>query len=292
MIKKQINREALYHYLQLNYIPEPYTIFNDLQKVKKGTYLNVNKLSVTEGAFYKIPLSKGPLVNFDIAAKQLHALVNSSVEKRMISDVPIGSFLSGGLDSSVIAACAREFTDKLKTYSIGFKDEPLYDESKYAELMAKHLNTEHTSFMLTNDDLYNHLYEVLNNIDEPFADSSSIAVSILSKQTKRHVTVALSGDGGDELFGGYNKHKAELIARNGGLIGKIASYFYPIWRTLPKSRNSKMSNIFRQLEKLGHGITLSEKERYWQWCTFSSENNALKCLNKNPDMSLAQNMKK
>ena len=132
----------------------------------------------------------------------------------MVSDVPLGSFLSGGIDSSIISGLAAQHTKRLQTFSIGYKDQPFFDETHYANLVAKKFRTEHTVFSLSNDDLFEELHNVLDYIDEPFADSSALAVYILSKRTKKHVTVALSGDGADELFSGYNKHQAEYHARN------------------------------------------------------------------------------
>ncbi len=204
----------------------------------------------------------------------MRALTMASVKKRLVSDVPIGSFLSGGLDSSVIAFCAKQFTPDLKTYSIGFKDEPIFDETRYAEQMASHIGSDHTSFILTNDDLLGHLDEMLDYIDEPFADSSAIPVSILSKNTKDHISVALSGDGGDELLGGYNKHKAEYLSRNKGLALDLIGALSPVWKALPKSRNWRITNLFRQLDKLSIGLNLNNKERYWLWCCFSNDRQA------------------
>ncbi|HIF14592.1 MAG TPA: asparagine synthase [Bacteroidetes bacterium] len=220
------------------------------------------------GAYYKIELAPTDNIGFDDAASKMRALTMASVKKRLVSDVPIGSFLSGGLDSSVIAFCAKQFTPDLKTYSIGFKDEPIFDETRYAEQMAGHIGSDHTSFILTNDDLLDHLDEMLDYIDEPFADSSAIPVSILSKNTKDHISVALSGDGGDELLGGYNKHKAEYLSRNKGLALDLIGALSPVWKALPKSRNWRITNLFRQLDKLSIGLNLNNKERYWLWCCY------------------------
>ena len=273
-IDKSINQESLYYYLQLNYIPEPYSILKKVKKLKKGHYLNVGINTFSCGAYYKIELAPTDNIGFDDAASKMRALTMASVKKRLVSDVPIGSFLSGGLDSSVIAFCAKQFTPDLKTYSIGFKDEPIFDETRYAEQMASHIGSDHTSFILTNDDLLGHLDEMLDYIDEPFADSSAIPVSILSKNTKDHISVALSGDGGDELLGGYNKHKAEYLSRNKGLALDLIGALSPVWKALPKSRNWRITNLFRQLDKLSIGLNLNNKERYWLWCCFSNDRQA------------------
>ena len=123
--------------------------------------------------------------------------------------------------------------------------------------------------MLSNEDLYANLHQVLDYIDEPFADSSALAVNILSMHTKKHVTVSLSGDGADELFAGYNKHAAELKARKGGIKANLVKASHPLLKQFPKSRNSSSGNKIRQLEKFAEGMKLSPQERYWQWAKWS-----------------------
>ena len=188
-----------------------------------------------------------------------------------MSDVPLGAFLSGGIDSSTICALASRHVDKLHTFSIGFKDEPFFDETHYAQLVAQKFNTEHTVFSLSNDDLYGGLQNILDYIDEPFADSSAINVYLLSQYTRKEVTVALSGDGADEMFSGYNKHYAEFQARNPGLKGELVRSLYPFLRQFPKGRHSKLTNLNRQLQRFAEGMKLSNKDRYWKWATFSNE---------------------
>ena len=136
------------------------------------------------------------------------------------------AFLSGGIDSSAIVALASRYTDKLKTFSIGYADEPYFDETKYATAVAKMYGTDHTVFKLKNSDLFDNLFTILDYIDEPFADSSALAVNILSQHTRKHVTVALSGDGADELFGGYNKYYAEYRLRKGGRLQELHHFLH------------------------------------------------------------------
>jgi asparagine synthase (glutamine-hydrolysing) len=196
--------------------------------------------------------------------------MEKSVQRRMIADVPLGSFLSGGIDSSIIATIAARQTDKLNTFSIGYADEPLFDETHYAEAVAKNIGSNHTVFKLTNDDLYSDLHDVLSYIDRPFADSSALPVHILCRHTKKHVTVALSGDGADELFSGYNKHAAEFRARNLGMKEQLVAALKPLWFLLPASRNSSFGNTVRQLQKFSEGVSLGAKDRYWNWASFWS----------------------
>ena len=217
-------------------------------------------------------------MSYEYTQSKLRELMEKSVQRRMISDVPLGSFLSGGIDSSVIATIAARQTDKLNTFSIGYADEPLFDETHYAEAVAKNIGAYHTVFKLTNDDLYAELHDVLNYIDRPFADSSALPVHILCRHTRKHVTVALSGDGADELFSGYNKHSAEFRARNLGFKEQVVSALKPLWFLLPGSRNSVLGNRVLQLQKFSKGVSLGAKDRYWNWASFMPENQVQKLM--------------
>ncbi len=271
-IPKQIDKASLQMYFHLNYIPAPYSIFENVLKLDAGNYLTINSnKEIHQKKYYSIPYSENLVEypTYDVAQKKLKKLVEESVQNRMIADVPLGTFLSGGIDSSIITAIAAQQTKHLNTFSIGYKDEPLFDETHYAQLVAKKYKTNHTAFQLSNNDLFSNLHQVLDYIDEPFADSSALVVNILSMHTKKYVTVALSGDGADEIFAGYNKHAAELKARNGGLKANLVKSSHSILKQLPKSRNTKTGNKIRQLQKFAEGMKLNERERYWQWAKWS-----------------------
>ncbi|HNR20238.1 MAG TPA: asparagine synthase (glutamine-hydrolyzing) [Bacteroidia bacterium] len=287
-IKKEINRQSLLTYLQLNYIPSPYSILNNVRKLLPGSYIfyDCKKNEITEEKkFYHLPVHQHlhHTPSYEEAKQKLYTLLEESVQKRMISDVPLGSFLSGGIDSSVISALAARHTKHLKTFSIGFKDEPMFDETKYAQLVAKKHKTEHTVFKLSNSDLYEVLHDVLNYIDEPFADSSALNVFILSRQTRKHVTVALSGDGADEIFGGYNKHRAEWLIRNNKSFTNTLKLFSPLLSTISGSRNSKYGNKLRQLHRFANGAKQNAANRYWRWCSFIDEHHAQSLLKQKHD---------
>jgi len=277
-ISKEIDEVSLYTYLQLNYIPAPNSIFKTVKKLEAGNYLEIANCKLQITNYYQIPKPiinyQLSIINYQTAQKKLVELLDASVQRRMIADVPLGAFLSGGIDSSVITALAAQHTKHLNTFSIGFKDEPLFDETRYAQLVAKKYQTNHTIFSLSNNDLFACLHSVLDYIDEPFADSSALAVFILSQHTRKFVTVALSGDGADELFAGYNKHRAEYQARSGGIAANLVKLLKPVWDVLPKSRNSKFGNKIRQLQKFSEGMNLNEKERYWRWAGLMNERDA------------------
>ncbi len=284
-VEKQLDYSSLHHYLQLNYIPAPYTIFQKVRKLLPGQYLEVakgNEERVKVGTYYELtadtPAQSVGSLSYQDQQQQLRKLLDQSVQRRLVADVPLGSFLSGGIDSSVITGLARQHVDSFSTFSIGYRDEPFFDETKYAKLVAQKFDTNHTVFSLTNDDLYRHLHNVLDYLSEPFADSSALPVYILSKETKQRVTVALSGDGADEIFSGYNKHLAAYRAMHPEWVEQLVAQGSPLWKRIPKSRNGWLSNKARQFERFAKGMKLSPKERYWRWATFLTSEKASRLL--------------
>lgn len=276
-IPKKLNHTALLQYLQLNYLPPSSSMLLGVKKLAPGHFSYISKKGIKTSSYYELKWkqnSESPAIDYATACAKLEQLMNESVKKRMISDVPLGAFLSGGIDSSVVVALASRHTNRLNTFSIGYKDNPFFDETSYAQLVAKKYNTNHTVFSLTNDDFLAHIDDVLNYIDEPFADSSAIPVYILSQQTRKHVTVALSGDGGDEVFAGYNKHQAEWRMRQRSLLNTMVKVGAPLWKVLPQSRNNRVTNIFRQLDRFAQGARLDVKERYWRWAGFLTQQQA------------------
>ncbi|MEZ5016884.1 MAG: asparagine synthase (glutamine-hydrolyzing) [Flavipsychrobacter sp.] len=280
-IPKELDYNVLLQYLQLNYVPQPQSMLKGVAKLKQAHYMICTPTGIKEyQPYYEIEIKKEAYNNYsyDAAQQELVQLMDDSVKERMISDVPLGAFLSGGIDSSVMVALASKYTNNLNTFSVGYKDNPYFDETKYAQLVAKKYNTNHTVFSLTTNDFLEHVHDVLDYIDEPFADSSAIPVYILCKNTRKHVTVAISGDGGDEIFAGYNKHAAEWKVRQSSMVNQIVKAGLPIWKMLPRSRNNKVTNIFRQLHRFAEGAQLSDKERYWRWASFNTANQAGKLL--------------
>lgn len=294
-ISKELDNSSIYTYLQLNYIPEPHSIFKDVKKLEPGHYLIIDEnLNITKTPFYQLNYPSDEnysTLSYNKAQDKFISLLEQSVNDRLVSDVPIGTFLSGGIDSSLVTALAARNTKNLSTFSIGFKDEPLFDETHYALLVAKKYNTNHHVYSLDKQDLLSSLYETLDYIDEPFADSSALAVNALCKRTKNEVTVALSGDGADEMFAGYNKHMGEYLQRSKGIKQNIVKGLYPIWENLPKSRNSKFGNIIRKFNKFAQGSKLSEGERYWLWASLMNEETASNLMTKSPTPEIYQHRK-
>lgn len=276
-IDKELDYTSLHTYLQLNYIPAPRTIFKNVSKLMPGHYIKVHKRQAEVHQYYSIPYNETgdqSALNYSEAQEKFRTLLEASVQRRLISDVPLGSFLSGGIDSSIITGLAARHKSNLHTFSIGFRDEKFFDETNYARLVAKHFKTDHTVFSLTNNDLYEHVHSILDYVDEPFADSSAINVYILSKETRKHATVALSGDGADELLAGYNKHEAFRKIIHKGMAASLVGALQPVWKLLPQSRNDFISNKARQLNRFAAGLNLSSSERYWQWAGYANDDEA------------------
>lgn len=263
-----VNTRTLPSYLHLNYNPLEHSLRNGILKIPAGGY-HIPKLGDYDGdQWYKMPVTSAKS-NYADAQKQVRRLLNLAVERRLIADVPIGSFLSGGIDSSIVSAIAIKHKNNLETFSVGYADEPHFDETEYARLVSKHIGSKHHVFSVTNSDLLESLHSFLENLDEPFADSSALAVNILARETRKHVTAAISGDGADELFAGYNKHAAEYLARNPGMRESFIRSGKMLWNALPASRNSKTGNTIRQLRKFADGMSLNPSERYWEWAGYT-----------------------
>ena len=259
-INKKINYDAIYAYLHLGYIPINQTIYENVFKVKPGSYLVYTNNKLQEKHYWK-PENKfldKSINDFNSSKKQLQSLLQDSIKKRLISDVPIGTFLSGGTDSSIVTAIAQEVNNSpINTFSIGFKEDK-YNESEHAKKVAEYLGTNHNEFILTEEDALNELESIMENFDEPFSDSSALPTMLVSKMARKHVTVCLSGDGGDELFMGYGAHQwANRI--NHPLIGKLRC---PISKLLGLSSNN---------QKKRAALVFNSPKNNWKSHVFSQE---------------------
>jgi len=215
--KLQLNNEAIPYYLHLGFIPEPLTIYKNTYKFPAAHYLqihaeaiNFENLQENIIPFWKLKHNINAAVLKDelTAKKQLNNLLFDAVEKQLISDVPIGTFLSGGVDSSIVTAVAAKISgnNKIKTFSIAI-DDGKFNESKYAKQVANHLQTDHHEFRVKEKEIAELVDTLIPTYDEPFADSSAFPTMMVSRLARQHVTVALSGDGGDELFLGYGMYQ-------------------------------------------------------------------------------------
>jgi asparagine synthase (glutamine-hydrolysing) len=275
----EIDFQSLTAYLQLSYIPAPSTILKGVQKCLPGTVLRFSNDGFISATYYTLPInpeeSSSKPVN---PTSQIRHLLEDSVRKRLIADVPVGTFLSGGLDSSIISMIAGREHPGIAAFSIGFPDQPYFDESKYARATAKSLGLEHHVLEVREKDIEDELHQILDAFDEPFADSSAILVNMLSKYTRKEVKVALSGDGADELFGGYNKHRALLRSTGNGLVNSALKKGHRAFKMFPASRSHKAYDTLRKMQRYSKGLQLDFEERYWVWACFSAEESVRKLL--------------
>jgi len=204
----RIDRGALGLYLQHGYVTGPQTIYTDVRRVMPGAYVVWEAGRVFAESYWRLTDREDapPPRSFDDAVTTLEGLLGDAVEQRLIADVPLGAFLSGGIDSSAIVSLMVERAPGgVRTFSIGFR-EAGYDEAPHAQRVASHLGCDHTELYVDREQAVQVAQELPSLYDEPFGDSSAIPTVLLSRLTRRHVTVALSGDGGDELFGGYDQY--------------------------------------------------------------------------------------
>ncbi|MBI0577469.1 asparagine synthase (glutamine-hydrolyzing) [Neobacillus cucumis] len=256
---KEIRKDVISSYLFHQYIAAPNTIFKDTFKLEPGTFLVWKNNTIIIQKYWDIvdkymDLSNELITDYKQAKFQLNELLVDSVRKRMISDVPLGTFLSGGIDSSLVTAIAQSVSDKpIKTYSIGFED-PEYDESIFANEIADYLGTQHTVMEINTDDMVQLVESIPKYYDEPFADASQIPTMLVSQLAKRDVTVALSGDGGDELFCGYNIYDTLPLAQK---LDGYGGFFYFLF----EETQMKKFNFNDRIPSTARAIVLNREER-------------------------------
>lgn len=293
---QKINKEAFNQYLRFMYIPAPLSIYQGIYKLEPGTILNIKgsapltppKKPIRPGESHgsasirrywdlNSEIEKGannPLLYEQEALPMIEDVLSKAVKRQMISDVPLGAFLSGGIDSSAIVALMQKQSERpVQTFTIGF-NESRYDESNYAANVAKHLGTEHTMLKVTDIDARNVIPDLPWLYDEPFSDSSQIPAHLICKAAKQHVTVALSGDGGDELFGGYNRYIHgpklwQLLSRlplplrrlAGIILQKIPDYAWHNFEVVYnkfKFNSAGVKDLSNKINRLGERMSLIE----------------------------------
>lgn len=204
-LKKEISNKALIQFMTLGYIPKNNSYYENIFKLEAGNYLIFDGQNIDIKKYWDLP-TKRIDISYQDAVIETERLIRSSIKYRLLADVEVGSFLSGGVDSSLVSSIMQEESNKrIKTFSIGFEDRE-YDESIYAKEVAKYINSEHYEYKFGVNDVFNLLNSFDNHYDEPFGDASSLPMMLLSQKTKEQVSVALSGDGGDELFLGYDRY--------------------------------------------------------------------------------------
>lgn len=273
-VERNINPQALDAYFSLGYVPDPISIFENVEKLPPGHHLTFTNGRLTVERYWDFSYqSNGNGGNGHRASDyldELRALLDEAVKLRLVSDVPLGAFLSGGVDSStVVALMARHMEQPVKTFSIGFNEDS-YDELKYARLTAKRFGTDHHEFLVTPD-----ICEVVDQLawhfDEPFADSSAIPTYVVSKLAREHVKVVLTGDGGDELFAGYSRYVTERQRSKFDLVPRAVKegLMDPLSRAMPHGawgrnylQNVSLDPISRYLDTVSVFTGLNKSSLY------------------------------
>jgi asparagine synthase (glutamine-hydrolysing) len=251
-LPRDLDMDAIDHYLSFLYTPRDGSIFKSVRKLPPGHLLMWRQGVVTIEQYWELPATESYQGSEPDAVQQLRAVLTDAVRSHLVSDVPLGAFLSGGVDSSlVVGLMSAASSGRVKTFSIGF-NEPAFDELDHARRVARHFDTDHHEFVVQPDGI-DILDRLISHFDEPFADSSAIPTWYVSEMARRHVTVVLSGDGGDELFGGYNRYLPHprvaafdrYIPPAGRRIAAMAA------STLPHGARGK--NFLRHVGRNDHG---------------------------------------
>ena len=269
-VPRDLDRHALDLYFTYQYVPHPHTIFQDIHKLPPAHYARYHEGRLTTSRYWSPDFNHEESRDAGDYVEELRETLTSAVRLRMQSEVPLGAFLSGGIDSSIVAGLMQRLSDEpIRTFSIGFSVDE-YDETRYAKEVATRLGTEHREFRVEPDAI-GVLPKLIWHYDEPFADSSAIPTYYVSKLTRRDVTVALSGDGGDELFAGYPRYGAVKVgawfdALPAALKRLIASRW---WQRVPTSTRQK--SIVRRLKRLVGALGESPEHRYLDWISIFNE---------------------
>jgi asparagine synthase (glutamine-hydrolysing) len=263
-ISRDVDFEAIDSYLSFLCIPAPQTAFKQIRKLEPGHYLRWKSGQIETRRYWLPDFSKKIKISEQDAIDETTRILRESTRLRLISEVPLGAFLSGGVDSStVVALMAQESDTPVKTFSIGFEEQD-FSELKYARIVADHVGAEYNEFIVKPNAL-EILPTLVQHYGEPYADSSAVPTYYVAKETRKHVTVALNGDGGDESFAGYERHAAMLIAERYRRIPEIlrrALVEAPI-NAIPTSE-LKRSRI-RDAKRFLKVAQMAKTERYFRW---------------------------
>lgn len=269
-VPRELDPQAIDEYLTYQYVPHPRTILRGIAKVPPGHLAVYHCGELTVRPYWQPDFNVEENLPAEEYRQQLRELLTSSVQMRLQSEVPLGAFLSGGTDSTIVVGLMQKLCkEPVRTFSIGFPVAE-YDETHYARLVAEQLGTIHEEFRVEPDAL-DILPRLVWHYDEPFADSSAIPTWYVSELTRRHVTVALTGDGGDELFAGYPRYRAVWLAsgfdRLPGVVRRVLAGQY--WQRLPSSARQK--SIRRRLRRFTESLGLSPDRRYLEWISIFNE---------------------
>ncbi len=269
-VERETNPVALDAYLSYGYVPDPLSIFKGIHKLPPGHHLRFAGGKVTIEQYWDFRYEPVEVKREEDYLEELRALLDEAVRLRLVSDVPLGAFLSGGVDSSaVVGLMSRHMSQPVKTFSIGF-NEDTYNELKYARIAARHFGTDHHEFVVT-PDICDIVDELVWHFDEPFADSSAIPTYMVSKLAREHVTVVLSGDGGDELFAGYTRYVVDRKRSHLSRLPRVVreGLMQPLSESLPHGawgrnylRNVSLAPLDRYIDSISLFTELNKRSLY------------------------------
>ena len=310
---KEIDRESLSAFLKFSYIPAPRSIYRNISKLEQGSYLVFNTKTLDYKKYRFWDLESLAIKNFskkeefyeEESINTLDNLLNRVVKEQMLSDVPLGAFLSGGIASATIVSIMQsQSISKIKTFTIGFEDK-LFDESKSAALISKHLGTEHSELNVSSDDLLAVVPNIHKIYDEPFADSSQIPTFLVSKLASNDVKVTLSGDAGDEIFSGYNRYRFvknvwpklnaipyPLRSYVSSLISRLSIKQSEMLLSLMPFRIKKYSYAIQKLYKIGEALDSNSLDSYYDRMTSQSLDSSKFLKDKTVDLKFKQKLNK
>jgi asparagine synthase (glutamine-hydrolysing) len=264
---------GIHQYLSWGSIPAPRTIFQGVQKLEPGhSLIWRNGVARVQRYWHPIADATEPPTSYEEARSRLRALLENSVRLRRAADVPLGAFLSGGVDSTAIVGAMSHSGEEVRTFSIGFSDDPVFDETKWAREAARFHGTNHTETSLSAADILPVIPQVLDQLDEPFGSASILPSFVVSRETRKHVTVALSGDGADELFAGYEKYLGEGYRQRWERIPPLTRRLLlePVLRRMPASRGSRLGELGRKAHRFLDGLPGDAAERHDRWMRYAS----------------------
>lgn len=284
-IPRKLSQEGLYHFLSYLYVPAPGTMFDGIKQLPPGHRLVWSKARFQVEEYWRGPAAwvEPRAARAPATPSQLWDVLRESVESHLVSEVPLGAFLSGGIDSSAIVALMAELVERpVRTFSIGFREAGRYDETEHARAMARFAGTDHTEFQVAPEAVME-LPTILWYLDEPLADASVIPNFFLAQMARQHVTVALTGIGGDELFGGYRRYFGHRLAARARLLPRFLRQrvLLPALRSLPAGDATPWQSAVRLAEKFLTPLDLTPEERYIAWNSFFTEHEKECLLAKN-----------
>lgn len=273
--KRAVDPAALRALFTLRFVPEPWSIAQGVQKLPAGHWLKFNDAGLAVTHWYELAKERPAAPSDDdLAERELRERFDAAVRDRLVSDVPVGVFLSSGIDSSIVAASVAASGAKLRTFTVGFEGAAnYYEERPAAAAVARHLGAEHNEISISADRAADVLDRVFGGLDEPFADSSALPTYLVSEATRRKVTVVLTGDGADEVFGGYRRYWSELYATQWNRLptsvrGTISAFV----GSLPESKNNRLLETIRRARRFVMTMNGDPVRRQTEWMRLMPDN--------------------